>query len=1314
MLKRLFCVLTGLAPMWSLSAVERQAAPSAATGLTVKYEMSRDASVSLGLFDQQGRLLRYLQQAEFVRKGAAAVTWDGLDQYGEPLPVGNYVVKGVWYGPVTLEHDATVNNPGTPPWPTADDHGDWLADESSPQAAVSDGDWVYLGAPCCEDGFSIVAVDAEGQRQWGFKSHYCPRSVALAVDDQYLYVLYSGPGFAEGTKIRRYDGENAVGRTILYCFDKKTGRMAQFSKHRPGLILTTWPYQDTHYFWWDLIRDKNFSAATNGGQPRYSCGDVSESTNSLGIAALKGKLYIGYYYDGKVVEYDAETAEPTGLEIPVAAVVGLHAYDDHTLLAVSEQQVVKIDLARKVVESFIVSDLVAPMYATSDKAGNVFVSDWKDAFQVKQFDKSGKFVKAIGTPGGRPWLGKWDAQGMLLPRGVAIDGKNQLWVAEDDSTPRRVSVWDSVSGKLVRDYIGPASYGGGGYSWLDPQDRAQAVSNATRFTVDYTNKTGTPSAIVYRKLDLLDCFVPNGADTSRPARVLYHGKDEFFFTPNDRNTQYVLMKREGDVYRQAAAFGVHNWEKHLVGDGTGKPQWDSDIGYHAYLGYYPDFFKDHFGDWFAWQDADGDRRTQVGEMTWRKAATGKYDEGGLPRLESGWGGDLDREFTAYFGVRYQDAHAIVRLPVKSWTVSGTPVYDLADAKPIIKLDRAYSINGVYVTRDDKIMVTYSHEQLKMKDSIACFDKHTGQQLWAIAMPVAERQKGHNVHGTGVTYDYEVPGLGVVCATWSWHGAVKTYLFTTSGDYLDAPLTDNTSAGPFSAWGESFRSGAQYGDDKYLLNGGSGALHVLKIKGLGQDEVGRFELPYKIDNAMAQQAEAFRNLPKPRVTPSPIVRMVWKKTPPVIDGQLDDWTPGEYARLDQGDGRKAEIALARDQANLYIAARVYQATPPLRNGGNDWQRLFLTGDCVDLMLRTDAKTDARTISAVPGDERLLLSIFEDRPVAVLYQPVVSGSDKAPVQMLATSIDRVTRLASANIRAERGSGHYVIEAAIPLADLHIDPKNYDALPGDVGVIFADGSGRNRALRLYYYNHSLATGIVNDLTTEATLQPGEWGKIQLPLGPNLLADGGFEAAAFAAADTDGWITHGNDNGASVTISGSVAYSGRQSAYFHVDEPLDIPDEAYFKATNGYAEFLGAARGGQNTKGRIHAGIHQRIPVIGGHKYSARISYLSYELKEESHRNDERRGLAKFNAGIRWQIPPPNRKELYANLGGAGGQNYDQWHTVLDYGSWFISQPFVAPDDATEAIVTFDLDIRTGKLKSEAYLDNVEFVDITERDQE
>ncbi|MDP6512934.1 MAG: hypothetical protein QF878_07095, partial [SAR202 cluster bacterium] len=89
--------------------------------------------------------------------------------------------------------------------------------------------------------------------------------------------------------------------------------------------------------------------------------------------------------------------------------------------------------------------------------GNVYVSDWARAMCVKVYSPEGKFLRRVGTYGGRPWVGAWDPNGMLLPSSLAVDGQDRLWVAEKDLTPKRISVWNPA-GEFEREFIGPGFY----------------------------------------------------------------------------------------------------------------------------------------------------------------------------------------------------------------------------------------------------------------------------------------------------------------------------------------------------------------------------------------------------------------------------------------------------------------------------------------------------------------------------------------------------------------------------------------------------------------------------------------------------------------------------------------------------------------------------------------------------------------------------------------------------------------------------------------------------------------------------------------
>ena len=113
-------------------------------GLAFDYRMPVDGDLTVGLFDAQGRLLRWLVPDAYCYAGNHRGYWDGLDQWGKPVPAGQYMLKAVYHPPITTDYLLSVCNPGHPPWPTPDNKGDWLSDEEDPQAAATDGRWIYL------------------------------------------------------------------------------------------------------------------------------------------------------------------------------------------------------------------------------------------------------------------------------------------------------------------------------------------------------------------------------------------------------------------------------------------------------------------------------------------------------------------------------------------------------------------------------------------------------------------------------------------------------------------------------------------------------------------------------------------------------------------------------------------------------------------------------------------------------------------------------------------------------------------------------------------------------------------------------------------------------------------------------------------------------------------------------------------------------------------------------------------------------------------------------------------------------------------
>jgi hypothetical protein len=144
------------------------------------------------------------------------------------------------------------------------------------------------------------------------------------------------------------------------------------------------------------------------------------------------------------------------------------------LLAVNatDRQVVRLDLKSKAIAPLVATNLEAPLGLARDAAGDLYVSDWGRTMCVKVFSPEGKFLRTVGKRGGRPWVGTYDVNGMLLPYGVAVDGQNRLWTVEFDGCPRRVSVW-KTDGAFVREFVGAHSYAGTN-CWINPNQPERA------------------------------------------------------------------------------------------------------------------------------------------------------------------------------------------------------------------------------------------------------------------------------------------------------------------------------------------------------------------------------------------------------------------------------------------------------------------------------------------------------------------------------------------------------------------------------------------------------------------------------------------------------------------------------------------------------------------------------------------------------------------------------------------------------------------------------------------------------------------------
>ncbi len=1279
-------------------------APNPTSPLLITYDIPREAAVSLGLFDNQGRLLRHLIKAKTRAAGRNQEWWDGLDQWGNVVQEGQYQLKGAYFDPLRLEYVMTATNPGDPPWWTADGTGGWLSDQSAAQDIVTDGTNVYIAVPGTEAGHGLIAVGPDGKRIWGVNnpSHGFPRAVSLTLFGDRLYAMYSGPSLTGGARSFRRGDQHAIGQATIMCFDKYSGALAGPSVRsgRP-IRLTTWEYRHDIHALWDLRLNQRFSPATYGGQHRYSYTEMCETTNALGLTAVGERLVASMFYDNELLVLDPDSLDILK-RIAVEAPAGLHGLDGQQLLAVSGTRVVRVNVESGTVQTVIEQGLSAPFGVSTDRDGTIYVSDWGDSFQVKAFDATGSLLRAIGKAGGRPWVGPWVAEGMAVPRGLAITDNNRLWVAEDEFSPRRVSVWDAATGVLIRDYIGPANYEGWGLA-IDPLNPRRIITTGTEFLLDFENQTYTPTRKMFLRRSRDDAFMINGNEMGQFARIIYREGREFYVT--GKGGLLVILERRGDEYRAVAGVSRHEYATTI--DGTSKSVWDSDLGRHFLPDWYPEFFKGQAGNNHIWNDLNGDGIMQANEMFWDNTLRrgDAFQPGRMGEFGPSWGVGFGPDFEIYLTAFCRGVMQVYRLDPE-FTEDGLPRYSFDRARPIIHHDTSkqrIEVENLYASNSGKLFVTYHEDDRFRQDfenGIVCYDRD-GNELWAIAH---SRDRDFDSLSESLwgypNAEFRYPDLGSGVVTWEWRRRRgRVYLLSDDGLYLGA-LLDNHGDMDSSYRQVTSNEISKYAFQKpdgrlYLVNGANSAHHILEIQGL--ETAKRFEMPLIITKQDAIAAAQALEMEATFEAGQPVILVERTDAAPPMDGTLTGWdleAEGVRLRSDHSS-RGGQFALKTDGMNLFFAARILDETPMVNNG-ESWLMPFMSGDCVDLMLAINPEADPGRRSAAPGDLRLLFTELRGEPMAVLYRQSVPGTTN-PVQMMATYIDEVRRLPEATPVIRRQADGYTLTARIPLASLGLTTLPQE-LRGDVGIIYGDASGRNRDQRLYYNNKN--TEIVSDLTTEARLHVDRWGLIGTTEPGNLIRNAGFEAE-LGDTNLGNWRVINARNGASARLTTKSVFAGGRSLLLAQETPITLPENAadYTRQTQG--QFISKLNDG---KGGGSVQVGQRVSVEGGRRYNLRLAYRAHGLIPEMG-GSGRAGYVFFTGSISWL--DGNGREIRREEAFRHSSDQPRWRQIFnDRSVWPVAagQPYTAPANATQAEIRLNLTVNFDS-QPEVFIDQVEF---------
>lgn len=1068
------------------------------------------ARFTLVIEDQQGQRVRNLaadcDPTDYAKKTpdgkhSVEVLWDCLDDQGRPVAPGTYAVRGLSHAGLSAEYSMCFYNPGTPPWTTADGRGAWGADHHPPSGVAAGKDMTVVSWGFAEGGSGIIGIGLDGRKCW---SQY--RGAAMiAADDAYVYAFQSASWHAT---------------------DLKADYLCRYA-----------------------LSDGSPRIFTVGGQERpldlpvHRLLGLDQPVQVTGMAVAGGRLALALAH-GEIAIFDAATLAlhkrfpavgagglawaPDGtlyalLGMPTSAPVS--AIDEgHNRAAIDDLppgRVHRIDPTTGVAQALELTGLGRPSAITVDRDGTLLVADTGPDCQVKAFTGDGRLAYTCGRPGGRPIRGTFDAQAMMHMSAVAVDARGEIWVTEAWDYPRRVSVWKR-DGSLARDYIGNTGYNGVG-CYLHDQRPGLAYCGPIEMTVDPVKRTWTVTKILWvpdpakgERFPILtgsnSCPIRFTATfAGRAHEYLYHREEA-----HGVGGPQVIFMETAQGWRPVAAVCLVGQMLELVDNRLtvlreASGEW---AGFDA-------------GDGCFWNDTNGDGIPQRSECTiiptTKKSQIGLRITEPVLALNSGWGGRIASDLSfAAFGAK--GALTVYR-PLRI-TDEGAPVYGPEGVRiTTIKMgdagDTLQRTDTLLLPEEGRLIAVAGNHGWKNLPFISA-DLVSGAVRWSYPNDFA------GVHGSHFA-PMPRPGLLIgplkICGTARMDGDIGTVLmlrgnlgqdffFTTDGlcvgalfmdtrfpreslpedeqQLIGRPMEGFSEGGePFNGWFGRQSDGVVRQVSGIPLQGAM----IQEIRGL--EGIQRMSAPpITVDAATIARAAAEAQSRLAVKTTAKVARIARTALPLICDGSGAGWDAVnvDVVKVErEGQPDQAEVRLAWDAQALYVRWDVRDASP-WKNGGSDLGRLFKTGDCVDLCLRTNASATGDQPAA--GDLRVVIGPMEGKPIAVLMRPIEAGAPAEVGRSYTSPVStkvfaRVAAMTAARIAVVKQPGGYRVEALLPLAELGLTSKPGTVLRGDVGFVSSDPQGVSNTARTCWSNQN--TNLVNDLPAEAWLYPGQWGELR-----------------------------------------------------------------------------------------------------------------------------------------------------------------------------------------------------------------------------
>ncbi len=1036
--------------------------------IPIRVELPANATkFSLAIDDASGKRVRNLVSHQDVSdylisragdKQIIQVSWDGRAEgmwdkerslfIGDYVAPGKYVARTIAHNGLSVLHEGSFYNPGTPTWHTAEGNGGWLADHSPPLSSgvlpksnTTNNVRIFLGCQGGETGVGFIGVGKDGLKKWewvrlGSGAWY------IAAGEKHVYFTYGGTGGP---------GARALGRS-----NPETGEQVNF-------------------------------------------GDKSEIVlpgESKGLAwSVKKQLAISLA-EGKVLLMDAETG---AIQREVQVVKpGMLAFNPQgtEVIGVSDKQFFRLNVDTGDVKTFRLDGVETPAGVAIDSANRLYVTDTSklSAFRFDTVADGAKPSLTIGEPGGHR-AGKWNPQAMNNPSSVSIeefpDGSTtHIWITEADYSLKRVSVWNAADGKLVRDYLGTTSYMGSGGALSDDVPDL-GIYRGTLFKLDYPNYSYTPIERVGGQPDPLPGkYALFGISEGSMG---FDNANHFVSDVSGKKVEYYVigtdvarvLVRRGDHWVVVAAIGSQSrgLDPHTLAPTAGFPP------------------APNANCSFVWSDLNGDGFQSPDEVQWR-------DFGKANVFAGGWGYRCFKDLTWYHsgyalkpvrfsvdGAPIYDINKAEQLPGDLGKISGDiqkTMFGYVSGRPSGIADVNNVIHGLHwITGYDEKgteLWTYPNYWIAVHGGFSAPMATPGVIMGAI------KTTGITTLPDGKHSLYTIRG-----------NCGQEFLIRDDGMYVGELFTDLRMApsklpndmklrgvpiNDTSLGGECFNGTfVRQSDGVVRLSYGETDVRVARVTGLD----GIVDAPtVQINLTQGDIEKARQFVPKKSTGPerkteyTAVTGKAFDVNALVAATFAEDENP---IVVRQGNEEMGRAVIRYDAQNLYLAAQVADRTPMV-NKGTLPTEAFKSGDSVNLYIAPLKDYPPTQISGT----RVLLANVSGKPVAVVFKPDQGDKPyefRSPVR---TSVFKyVSEESAVKWQYKPAEGQYFVAAAIPWSVLGITaPASGMSFKLDIGLLFGDDTSSRTGQRTQWVDKQ--TNVINDVPSEAEFFPANWGTIKL----------------------------------------------------------------------------------------------------------------------------------------------------------------------------------------------------------------------------